>query len=249
MSTLEVPLTEAALTARHGIGGYQPLVDQFAATTALLAQQQPGRLLLLAGDCAAEIAPVAYFNQRYDGQLTVLWLDAHADLNTPASSPSGHFHGMPLRLLLEGEFTGTAFRVEAPLRPGQVLFAGLRDTDPAEDNFIAAHGLPVYADAATAPALVLAALRRQPPANLYIHLDLDVLNPNHFPALQCPVAGGFEPTELAALLRELLASCHVVGLSLTETMAATLAELAPIAPILAVYGEWLANDLCEPAVL
>jgi arginase family enzyme len=56
-----------------------------------------GRLLVAGGECGVEVAPVAALAARH-GRLAVLWLDAHADLNTVESSPSGRFHGMPARL-------------------------------------------------------------------------------------------------------------------------------------------------------
>jgi len=234
-----IPLSAEPPTARYGISGYQPLLAQLNAARTILEQQQPARLLLVAGDCAAEIAPINYLNQRYEGDLLVLWLDAHADLNTPASSPSGHFHGMPLRLLLDGQFPATAFRVASPLTSQQVVFVGLRDTDPEEDRYVADHAIPVLAASSPLAEQLAPLLARINARNLYIHLDLDVLDPQQFPDLQCPAAGGYRAEEIAQLLRHLLATQHVVGMSLTETTATRPEALAPIHSILTVYQNWL----------
>jgi arginase len=51
------------------------------------------RLQMIGGTCGVEVAPVAYLNERYAGDLAVIWIDGQADLNTPETSPSGHFHG------------------------------------------------------------------------------------------------------------------------------------------------------------
>ncbi|MFB9990832.1 arginase family protein [Deinococcus oregonensis] len=101
----EVPLTASeGLTVQDGIVGRAPLLRQFEAVLDLLVVQQPTQLFTLGGDCAVELAPIAALNMHYGPELTLVWLDAHGDLNTPVSSPSGTFHGMPLRHLLgEGD--------------------------------------------------------------------------------------------------------------------------------------------------
>lgn len=234
-----VVLSNEGLAAEHGINAYRPLLTQWRAATALLDREQPARLLLLAGDCAAEIAPVHYLNQRYGGELTVLWLDAHADLNTPASSPSGNFHGMPLRLLLDGAFAGTDFALARPLSSQQVLLVGLRDTDPPEDKYLAAREIAVISDQDFAVDRIARQLALLKPDNLYIHLDLDILSPDEFPALACPTAGGVAVAAVTDLLRQLVKQYNVVGMSLTETTATSAAHLLPIQPLLAVYAHWL----------
>ena len=66
-----------------------------------LRASAPDIVVTVGGTCGVEAAPVAYLNERYDGNLAVVWFDGHGDLNSPATSPSGHFHGMVLRTLLE----------------------------------------------------------------------------------------------------------------------------------------------------
>lgn len=241
VETVAIPLSDEPLTVSHNISGYQPLVTQLETAKRTLAHLEPDRLLLVAGDCAAEIAPISYLNRLYQGELTVLWLDAHADLNSPDSSPSGHFHGMPLRLLLDGQFSGTSLFIDSPLTNRQVVFVGLRDTDKPEADYIAEHALPVVTDTHFSPKQVDELLSQRQAKNLYVHLDLDVLNPELFPALQCPVSGGFSPETIAQLIGELINKYNVVGLSLTETTATHVDDLQSIQPILRTYQNWLAN--------
>ena len=63
-------------------------------------KKKPDKILTVGGGCGIEIPIVSYFSEKYKN-LDVLWFDAHGDLNTPESSPSKYFHGMPLRFLLE----------------------------------------------------------------------------------------------------------------------------------------------------
>lgn len=137
-------------------------------------------------------------------ELTIVWLDAHGDLNTPESSESGHFHGIPLRLLLDGEFAGTNMKVASPIQSSQVLMAGLRDLDAPEKAFIAQNSIPVFTDVINWKQQLLDKLAERNTSYLYIHLDLDVLDPDIFPAVKCPSPNGFSPQSVAELSNRLL---------------------------------------------
>src|SRR3712207_4018146 len=100
-----------------------------------LAAGLPARPLVLGGCCCAHVGAVAGLAARYE-RLAVVWLDAHGDLNTPATSPSGNEWGMPLRMLLESETVAAA----------DVALVGARDLDPPEEEYIASSGLRVDAD-------------------------------------------------------------------------------------------------------
>lgn len=140
---LSVPPSDEPLSSLHNIVAYQPLLTQLQNAKELHEQTQLEKLVLIAGDCAAEVAPIDYLNKLYGEQLTIVWLDAHGDLNTPENSESGHFHGMPLRLLLDGEFAGTNMKISSPILSSQVLMAGLRDLDAPENTFITENSIPV----------------------------------------------------------------------------------------------------------
>ena len=122
------------LEIQRGIRGRAQLLQQLETATAILEQTQPEHLFTIGGDCGVDLAPASYLNAQHDS-LALVWLDAHADLNTPASSPSGAFHRMILRTLLgEGDpdFLAQAFSM---FSPEQVFLAGARDFDPPERAF------------------------------------------------------------------------------------------------------------------
>ena len=99
--------------------------------------------------------------------MTVFWFDAHADLNTPGTSPSGHFHGMVLRALIGHEAFN--FSPNHPLSPKQVVLLGLRDLDPAEQDYIEAERIRLIPPTQVAEVCWLAGLprtsERRPHAN------------------------------------------------------------------------------------
>ena len=98
-AAIDVPETES-LTVENGILGLSPSLSLLDQAQSLLNTANPRRIFTAGGTCACELAPIAYLNQKYGGDLAVFWFDAHGDLNTPESSPSGRLHGMPLRTLL-----------------------------------------------------------------------------------------------------------------------------------------------------
>src|SRR5690606_19982841 len=105
---VEIALDSTDILARvDGIWGRDIILRQLNAARDRLAVRTLDRVFTIGGDCGIEVIPVAYLNSRYD-DFALIWLDGHADLNTPESSPSGTFHGMPLRVLMgdgDPEFT------------------------------------------------------------------------------------------------------------------------------------------------
>src|SRR5207248_6613842 len=96
----------------------------------------PERPLVLGGCCCSHVGAVEGLATRHD-RLAVVWLDAHGDLNTPESSPSGNEWGMPLRMLIDG----------GAIDAEHVALVGARNLDPPEEEFIAASGVHVGDDA------------------------------------------------------------------------------------------------------
>ena len=177
----------------------------------------PDRIVTVGATCGVELAPVAYLNERYAGDLAVLWLDGHADLNTPASSPSGHFHGMVLRTLL-GEGPDALVRhMPRALDPRQVFLVGTRDLDPPERDFILHARIAAFGpDVFRSPADLTVAIRRAGFTRAYLHLDVDVLNPDDFPAVLMRTPGGPTLNDVRALLSTIQVATDIVGFSVVE---------------------------------
>jgi arginase len=160
----------------------------------------------LGADCGGELAVVARLNEHYNGQLRVIWFDAHADLNTPATSPSANFHGMILRTLTgEGPAALVEF-VRVPVSPRNIVLSGLRDADPAERDYIARHGIPVRD---TFEGLDLS-------GPLYVHVDYDVLDGDAYPDSVYPTPNGLRLDALISTLGALRAKHEIAGMSVTE---------------------------------
>jgi len=163
--------------------------------------------LLLAGDCSICVTtlPTA-LGHRADAR--VLWLDAHGDFNVPESSPSGFLGGMCLAGACGRWGTGLA----EPIAEERVVLAGVRDLDPGEREALEESEATVVG--ASVVETLVAVKNALDGAPVYIHLDLDVLDPEHFPA-QFPAPGGLGPDKLYDLLEAVAETSEIVGLEVT----------------------------------
>lgn len=160
-----------------------------------------GEAVVVAAECTLAGAIVAGLRRR-EPDANLIWLDAHADLNTQQSSPSGLLVGMALAAALGRclpELLG-----DTP--PGRVVLHGARTFDPPEREALDAWGL-VEADSAAV------ALDRLPPGPVHVHLDGDVFDPSDEPNAPYPVAGGPSAAAVGRFVAELAERRRIVGVS------------------------------------
>jgi len=188
--------------------GDQALAANAARIRAALDRTRGRPALTAGGDCGVELAPIAAAARRHGDRLAVVWFDAHGDLNTPATSPSGAFHGMVLRTLLGAGPAGLV--PDRPLRPGQVVLAGVRALDPDERAYVDAEKLPIVAD----PAALVDAVGDVDA--VYVHIDLDVLDPEIFASVGAPEPGGLTPGRVIEMVRALADRFEIAGVGITE---------------------------------
>jgi arginase len=169
--------------------------------TLVLAAALPDRPVVLGGCCCAHTGAVEGLAARYE-RLAVVWLDAHGDLNTPETSPSGNPWGMPLRMLLDG---GT-------VRPADTALVGARSLDPPEEEFIAASGIRI------GPEAIEEALEGT--EVVYVAFDCDVLEPDQGITPHMPEPGGLTIEEAAGILGRVRALAPVAGVGFTGLTAA-----------------------------
>jgi arginase len=204
----------------RGIFGYAAIVSGLARARSLLSSRAPERLFTIGGGCGIEVPLVDYFLGRHP-DLKLLWFDAHGDLNSPASSPSGHFHGMPLRFLLEPGLDEGIRASGSALDPASLRYLGVRSLDEPERSYIESRGISVL-EAGDARGAV-AGWKGSP---LYVHIDLDVLDPGDYPNVKCPEPGGLRLIELAEILRTIADECDLVGLSVLENTTTDVSRIA-----------------------
>jgi arginase len=172
--------------------------------------------LVLGGDhslAAGSVSGVAHFYQRQGQKIGVLWIDAHSDINTPETSPSGNVHGMPLAALLGlgPEPLGNIFGYSPKISPENTVLIGVRDIDAAERENIRRSGIAkVYTmrdiDERGMRTVMEEALQvaGTGTAGYHVSLDMDWIDPEDAPGVGTPVRGGATYRE-AHLAMEILA--------------------------------------------
>jgi arginase family enzyme len=165
------------------------------------------RPVLLAGNCAIGITTIPSALRHGDG-IKVLWLDAHGDYNTPDTSGSGYLGGMPLSAAC-GEWDAGLTDTVAPER---VVLAGVRDLDDGERELLERSAVTVIG--ASNVETLVAVKNALDGAPVFVHLDLDVIDPEHFPA-ELPAPGGLTPDKLYDLAEAVVEDCELVGLEVT----------------------------------
>ena len=182
-AALALPYPEA------GVVDEETLEEQ----TLALAADLPERPLVLGGCCCAHRGAIKGLGSRFD-RLAVVWLDAHGDLNTPETSPSGNAWGMPLHMAIH---SGT-------VEPRNVALVGARNLDAPEEEYIARSG--IHRDDVDSALEGADAV--------YVALDGDVLRPGELNAFM-PEPGGPTLDELEALLNSLAGKARVAGAGVT----------------------------------
>ena len=170
--------------------------------------------VFLGGDHSISIGTVSGV-AKSAGQTGLLWLDAHADFNTPETSPSGNVHGMPLATLTGRGYPDLVDLGDgAAVRAEDVAVVGLRSVDREEREFLAETGVNVYTmkdvDAYGIASVVRSALKDLSHLDrVHLSFDLDVVDPEVAPGVGTPVRGGLTYRE-AHLLMELINEAAVV---------------------------------------
>lgn len=189
--------------------------DTLGAQTLAVACELPERPLVLGGCCCAHIGAVEGLANRHD-RVAVVWLDAHGDLNTPASSPSGNPWGMPLRMLIES----------GAVAVDDVCLLGARDLDPPEEEFIDEVGLRLDEDG-IAGAIAGA-------DGVYVALDCDSLDEGEVASFM-PEPDGLRVADVERIFRDLAGRAPILGAGLSGLVPEQ-RNLEPLTRMLAALG-------------
>lgn len=164
--------------------------------------------VFLGGDHSMSIGSVTAAAK--EGPVGVLWIDAHSDFNTPATSPSKNIHGMPVSVLVgdgPDALVNTGFE-GAALKPEQVVQIGIRNLDEQERIRLTDSGIHVYTMRHIDEQGIAAVVRKAQShfdgfAKVHISLDMDSLDPSEAPGVGTPVRGGLTFRE-AHLIMEMM---------------------------------------------
>lgn len=215
---LDVPL-EAGDSLGTGIRRLSALLRTRELITERIADASEPTVVV-GGDCSVSVFALSAIDT---SDLAVLWCDAHPDLNDASTSPSGAFAGMALRAVMgEGE-------PQLALSPGvpaeRIVLLGSRSIDDTERDALERVSV-LSSDSLADVGAVAAAVRATGASRVWVHIDVDVLDPAEFEGVSEAAPFGVSATDLAAALRRLREEVPLAG--------ATIAGFAPRSPADAV---------------
>lgn len=197
------------------------------------------KIITLGGDHSIAMGSIAAMAQKYP-DMAVLWVDAHADINTPKTTVSGNLHGCPVSFLLQHPdcqgmrgfdwMTAEAKKLDPKaggsfLTPSRIGYIGLRDVEPLERKLLRELDIPAayMSDIARCPEGILGCLKkilaRIDPQNnrpLFVSFDIDGIDPRWAPSTGTPVERGISLSEALELCKALRLTGRIVGMDLVE---------------------------------
>jgi arginase len=192
-------------------------------TRAEIAVKSGALVLVLGGDCA-QVMGLLTGARRYYKHVNLLWFDRDADLNTPATTPSGRIDGMVVAHIIgRGAPELVRFWGEAPLvREPDVTLFGIERLDPPEQEFLNRSPLrhvsasEVQSKGGAAAANAAVAHLHADARDFVLHLDVDVIAQEEFPAVNVPGSGGLRFDDVRAALTEFARHQHLLGLDVAQ---------------------------------
>jgi arginase family enzyme len=204
-AALALPYPEAAVVE----------ADTLPEQTFAVAAELPDRPLVLGGCCCAHVGPVEALAARHS-RVSVVWLDAHGDLNTVESSPTGNAWATPFRMLLDAE----------AVAPQDVVLVGARNLDPPERAFIEERAIGTGSDA-IADAVAGT-------DGVYVAFDADVADPSELDVFM-PEPGGMPLEQIEVVFRDVAERVPVLGLGFSGLRRSD-RNVAPLARLAAALG-------------
>ncbi|QDE34503.1 arginase family protein [Microbacterium foliorum] len=216
-TVLDVPV-EAGESLGTGVRRLSALLR----TRELVHESMTADTVVIGGDCSVTVAALAALPGGTD-DLAVVWCDAHADLHTPDTSPSGAFSGMALRAVLgEGE---PQLAVTPGIPRDRVVAVGMRNLEDSEVT--ALEGLTqLSVQDLDSPEALADAVEATGARRVWVHIDVDVLDPAEIAGVSSPAPFGLAPATLSTAIRALRSRVPLAG--------ATIAGFAPRSPADAV---------------
>ncbi len=180
--------------------------------------------LVLSGNCGAAIGGINGLHGVLSDDLGVVWFDAHGDFNIPDTTRSGFLDGMGLATAAGLGWKALAKTLPGfrPVLPSHILHVGGRDFDPAEERLFAEQGVGLVTGPQVREQGIQAALQpavdalRSRVREIYLHFDVDVLDPTETPANHFPAPGGLYPEEAAAAFRMLRSAFAIRGMGIAS---------------------------------
>lgn len=217
--TAKVPISlEYSRESKNGILNYDEIVAQSKAALEILNTQKPDKILTLGGECSVSIVPFSYLAHKYSGDVAIVWIDAHKDLNLQGDSYEG-YHAMALAAcfgLIDKE--GIARILPDHFSPKDSILVGVRDFEGKKERCEEIGVKVLSPEESRDSTKLLEWLKSRGKSKVVVHFDLDVLDPSELAMAVGVVENGLKIAEVVNLINAINTNYDLVGLSIAEHM-------------------------------
>lgn len=224
-SVFTVPVSTDATRRKvtDGVLDLDMLVEQTKAAMAILHAENPDAIVTLGGECSVSVVPFTYLAAKYEGDVAMVWLDAHPDITLPGDVYAG-YHAMAVTACMGLGEKRLTDELPARFDSSKILMVGLRDWERDEiKRRQEAYGIRHLApeDVADGSDALRSWLKQCGASKVVVHFDMDVLDPAEIVAAVGVSPGGMKIADVVRVINEIAGEKELVGLTVAEPMPRT----------------------------
>lgn len=225
-TTVQVPVSlDMNRKVENGIVSYEAIVNQTKEALDILNAKKPQRIVTFGGDCAVSVVPFTYLASQYANDIAMVWIDAHPDISIPGDDFDG-YNAMALTACLGMGDEKIMNILPAKIDASNVLTVGVRAWETLGDDIeerqtkLGIKNLPVLKVSGTSAA-VMDWLKSKGISKVFVHFDLDALDPNELIAAVAADPDGLKIADAVRIINDIASAYDLVGLTFAEPMPRT----------------------------
>ena len=239
--TITVPVSQEVgdRTPVEGVIDRDVIAKQTKTAVAMLDVEQPERIITLGGECSVSVVPFTWLAKKYEGDVAVLWIDAHPDITLPGDVYSG-YHAMAVTAMLGKGNKTILSELPAQIPANRILLVGLRDwerqqiIDRQKELGLKHVGVE---DVQQSSEKILSWIKATGAKHVLIHFDMDVLDPAEIIPAVGVSKNGLKMAEVVRIINDVTATYGVNALTVAEPMPRTAINIKNMLGGIKLFGE------------
>lgn len=239
--TITVPVSQEVgdRTPVEGVIDRDVIAKQTKTAVAMLDVEQPERIITLGGECSVSVVPFTWLAKKYEGDVAVLWIDAHPDITLPGDVYSG-YHAMAVTAMLGKGNKTILSELPAQIPANRILLVGLRDwerqqiIDRQKELGLKHVGVE---DVQQSSEKILSWIKATGAKHVLIHFDMDVLDPAEIIPAVGVSKNGLKMAEVVRIINDVTAAYGVNALTVAEPMPRTAINIKNMLGGIKLFGE------------
>lgn len=208
-------------TETDGVLDRDPIAAQTKAALDILSIANPDKVVTLGGECSVSVAPFTYLAHKYNGDVAIVWIDAHPDCTLPEDDYNG-FHAMALSACMGLGDSKIVSQLPAKVSPCNICLAGIREYEyPYVEERVEQSGIERFSPSVLAKdsTPVVEWLQKSGKSRVMVHFDMDVMDPaDILAAVADGPEGGMKLDEVVRLINDIASEKELVALTVAEPM-------------------------------